>query len=105
MNEERLAALTDCYRDGSLQLTERDKKKPAQFILKPSDIFPWDVFFEGLVLSWQMCDYEGVPKAFQPVKRIPQFVLDGFLNESIPNKLKILATLRSQGFFQRLKSK
>lgn len=105
LNEERLAALSICFRDGTLLLTERDKKKPAQFYLKPTDTFPWEQFLEKLLVAWQLGDYTGVPKAFQPQKRIPQFVIDGFPAEPLPNKLKILATLRSQGYFPTLGNK
>lgn len=104
-NEERLANLTDCYKDGSLLLTERDNKKPAQFTLKSTDIFPWNDFLERLLISWQQADYSDIPAAFQPKKRIPQFVIDAFPKESVPSKLKILATLRSQGFFKPLGNK
>lgn len=98
-NEERLAALSLCFRDGSLLLTGRDAKKPAQFTLKPADNFPWGVFLDKLLVAWQLGDYSDIPLAFRPQKRIPQFVIDGFPNESVPNRLKILATLRSQGYF------
>ena len=98
-NEERLAALSYCFRDGSLLLTERDKKKPAQFTLKPTDVFPWGDYLEKLLVAWQLGDYKDIPLAFQPQKRIPQFVIDAFPAESVQNRLKALATLRSQGYF------
>jgi hypothetical protein len=101
-NEERQAALFCCYRDGSLLLEGKDGKKPASFYLKRDDNFPWDQFLPKLLANWQLSDYKDVPKAFIPQKRIPGFVVDGFLKEPIENQLKILATLRSQGYFPAL---
>ncbi len=101
-NEERQAALFCCYKDGSLLLEEKDGKKPARFFLKRGDIFPWDQFLPKLLANWQLSDYKDVPKAFIPQKRIPEFIIEGFLKESLENQLKILATLRSQGYFPAL---
>ena len=98
-NEERLAALFCCYRDGSLQLEGKDGKKPARFFLKPGDTFPWDQFLPKLLVNWQLSDYNNIPKEFIPQKRIPEFVLEGILKEPLENQLKILATLRKQGYF------
>lgn len=75
------------------------------FTLTPKDIFPWEEFLEKMLVAWQLGDYSDIPLAFQPQKRIPQFVLDGFPRENLQNKLKILATLRSQGFFLPLRGR
>ncbi|WP_407457925.1 hypothetical protein [Fibrobacter sp.] len=104
-NEERRAALFCCYKDGSLLLEEKDGKKPARFFLNRGDTFPWDQFLPKLLANWQLSDYKDVPKAFVPQKRIPEFVIEGFLKEHLENQLKILATLRSQGFFSALPSR
>ena len=101
-NEERLAVLFSCYRDGSLLLDAKDGKKPARFFLKPQDQFPWDQFLPKLLVNWQLSDYKDIPKEFKPQKRIPDFVLEGILKEPIGTQLKILATLRSQGYFSAL---
>ena len=102
MNEERQAALFSCFRDGSLLLEEKDGKKPARFFLKPRDSFPWDQFLPKLLVNWQLSDYKDIPKEFIPQKRIPEFILEGILKEPLENQLKILATLRSQGYFSSL---
>ena len=99
---ERRAVLSACYRDGSLLLSARDFKKPATFVLSPKSLFPWEEFIAKLLIAWQLCDYTDVPQQFRPLKRIPQFVLDGLAAESIENKLRILATLRLQGYFSAL---
>lgn len=101
-NEDRQAALFCCYKDGSLLLDARDNKKPARFYLTPKDSFPWEEFIGKLLIAWQLCDYSDVPMQFRPQKRIPQFVLDGIPEEPLANKLKILATLRKQGYFPAL---
>lgn len=100
--EERQAVLLSCYRDGSLLLEGKDGKKPAQFFMNTSDDFPWGEFIQKMLVAWQLSDYEGVPKEFRPQKRIPQFVLDGITSEPQMNQLKILATLRQQGYFTSL---
>lgn len=99
---ERKAALFACYRDGSMLLDGRDGLKPPRFYLTPQDNFPWGEFLGKLLFAWQLCENEDVPPQFQPRKRIPQFVLDGFGKEPIESKLKILATLRVQGYFAAL---
>ena len=104
-NEERQAALFCCYRDGSLLLDAKDGKKPARFILKPGDKFPWDQFLPKLLVSWQLSDYKDIPKEFKPQKRIPDFVTEGILKEPLENQLKVLATLRAQGYFPPLPSR
>lgn len=43
--KKRLAVLEQCFRDGSLLLSARDGEKPAQFVLKSIDSFPWLAFF------------------------------------------------------------
>ena len=101
-NEERRAMLLGCYRDGSLLLEAKDSKKPARFYLNPKDIFPWDQFLPKLLVNWQLSEFKDVPKEFKPQKRIPEFVIEGFLKETLGNQLKILATLRSQGYFSAL---
>ena len=101
-NEERQAVLFSCYRDGSLLLDAKDGKKPARFFLKQQDKFPWDQFLPKLLVNWQLSDYKDIPREFKPQKRIPDFVLDGILKEPLENQLKILATLRSQGYFPAL---
>lgn len=104
-NEERQAVLLNCYRDGSLLLDAKDGKKPAQFFLKVGDVFPWNQFLPKLLANWQLSDFKDVPKEFIPQKRIPEFVLEGILNEPLENQLKVLATLRKQGYFSALKTK
>ena len=101
-NERRKAAVIACYKDGSLLLDARDNLKPVRFALAPTDIFPWTEFIEKLLAAWQLSDYSDVPEAFKPVKQIPTFVIEGILGEPIPQQLKILATLRSQGYFAPL---
>ena len=104
-NEERQAALSSCYRDGSLLLEAKDGKKPARFTLKPGDLFPWDQFIPKMLVNWQLSEFRDVPREFRPQKRIPDFVLEGLPKESIANQLKVLATLRAQGYFPPLKNK
>jgi len=101
----RQGALASCRRDGSLFIESRDGLKPAQFSLSPADKFPWDQFLPKLLAAWQMGDMEDVPAAFRPQKRIPEFVLEGFSREPLENQLKILSTLRKQGFFPKLPTK
>lgn len=101
-NESRLAALFSCFKDGSLLMDERDGKKPARFLLTAQDEFPWDEFISKLILAWQLSDYSDVPHQFRPQKRIPPFVLEGLPEEPLENKLKVLATLRKQGYFPPL---
>ena len=101
----RQGILTSCYRDGSLVVESRDGLKPAHLSLTPADKFPWDQFLPKLLLAWQLGDMEDVPTAFRPQKRLPDFVLEGFGNEPLENQLKILSTLRKQGFFPKLASK
>lgn len=101
-NEIRQAALFSCFKDGTLLLDARDQKKPARFYLSAKDIFPWDLFISKLIIAWQLGDYSDVPQQFRPQKRLPQFVLDEIENESLSDKLKILATLRKQGYFPAL---
>lgn len=103
--KERRAVLSICYRDGSLLLDSRDFQKPARFTLAPNCLFPWEEFIAKLLIAWQMCDYTDVPPQFRPLKRIPQFVLDRLPAEPIMNKLKVLATLRIQGYFPPLPSR
>ena len=100
--KERQAALLACYRDGTLLLDARDYEKPARFYLTPKDVFPWEQFLAKMLCAWQLGDYSDVPPQFKPQKRIPQFVVDGFPAEQLENKLKILATLRTQGYFPAL---
>ena len=100
--KERQAALLACYKDGSLLLDARDFEKPARFYLAPADVFPWDEFVGKLLCAWQLCDSSDVPPQFKPLKRIPQYVIDGLPAETTANKLKVLATLRSQGYFSAL---
>ncbi|MCF0223210.1 MAG: hypothetical protein HUK20_02990 [Fibrobacter sp.] len=102
-NEERQAALLSCFRNGSLLLQGTDFKKPAQFILKPNDSFPWKDFIQKMIVAWQLGDYSGLPREFTPQKRIPAFVIEDLPKEHIQNQLKVLATLRSQGYFPQLK--
>lgn len=97
--EERQAVLLSCFRDGSLLLEGKDGKKPAQFYMTTDDNFPWSEFIQKMLVAWQLSDYVGVPNEFKPLKRIPQFVIDGIVNEPQINQLKILATLRQQGYF------
>ena len=99
---ERQAALFACYKDGSLLLDSLDYKKPARFTLTQSDVFPWDEFIGKMLYAWQLGDYRDLPQQFRPQKRIPQFVLDGIGKEPTASKLKILATLRQQGYFPTL---
>lgn len=98
-NQERQGALLKCFRDGSLLIDGKDGKKPAQFYLTPKDNFPWGQFIDKMLVAWQLADMEGIPQEFRPLKRIPQFVLDGILKEPQANQMKILATLRQQGYF------
>ena len=100
--KERQAALLACYRDGTLLLDARDYEKPARFYLTPKDVFPWEQFLAKMLYAWQLGDYSDVPPQFKPQKRVPQFVVDGFPAEPLENKLKILATLRTQGYFPAL---
>ena len=100
----RKAAVIACYKDGSLLLDARDNLKPARFTMFPSDNFPWTEFIEKLLAAWQLCDYSDVPEAFKPIKQIPTFVIEGLPNEPVPQQLKVLATLRSQGYFPPLTS-
>ena len=97
--------LFSCFRDGSLLLDAKDGKKPARFYLKPSDLFPWDQFLPKLLVNWQLSDFKDIPKDFRPQKRIPEFVLEGILKEHLETQLKILATLRAQGYFPPLKAR
>lgn len=99
---ERQAALFACYKDGTLLLDSLDYKKPARFTLTQSDVFPWDEFIGKMLYAWQLGDYRDLPQQFRPQKRIPQFVLDGIGKEPTASKLKILATLRQQGYFPTL---
>lgn len=99
---ERQAALFACYKDGSLLLDARDYKKPARFVLTQADNFPWEQFIAKMLYTWQLGEYTDLPQQFRPQKRIPQFVLDGLPAEPLANKLKILATLRQQGYFTAL---
>jgi hypothetical protein len=103
--KERQAALFACYKDGTLLLDARDYHKPSRFYLSTKDTFPWEQFLEKMLCAWQLGDYSDVPPQFRPCKRIPQFVLDGFPAEPLANKLKILAALRTQGFFPALPAK
>lgn len=101
-NKPRKAAVLACYKDGSLLLDARDNLKPARFTMRPSDNFPWTEFIEKLLAAWQLCDYSDVPEAFKPIKQIPPFVIEGLPSEPVPQQLKVLATLRSQGYFTPL---
>lgn len=103
-NERRKAAVLACYKDGSLLLDARDNLKPARFTMFPTDDFPWTQFIAKLLAAWQLCDYSDVPEAFKPIKQIPTFVIEGLPNEPVPQQLKILATLRTQGYFAPLVS-
>lgn len=98
-NKERQASVLQCHKDGSLLMDARDGEKPPRFTLTKEDVFPWEEFLGKLLIAWQLGDYSDVPPQFRPQKRIPQFVLDGFTSEPLPSKLKILATLRQQGYF------
>ena len=104
-NEVRQAVLFSCYWDGSLLLDAKDGKKPARFFLKPHDRFPWDQFLPKLLVNWQLSDYKDIPKEFKPQRRIPDFIIDGILKEPLEIQLKILATLRSQGYFPSLSNR
>ena len=103
-NEARKAAVIACYKNGSLLLDARDNLKPARFIMNPSDNFPWTEFIEKLLAAWQLCDYSDVPDAFKPIKQIPTFVIEGLPLEPISQQLKVLASLRSQGYFAPLQN-
>ncbi len=96
--------LLSCYRDGSLLLDAKDGLKPARFFMSPKDNFPWKEFIQKMLVAWQLGDYTDLPNEFIPLKRIPAFVTDELLNETIPNQLKILATLRQQGYFCSLRA-
>ena len=100
----RKAAVIACYKDGSLLLDARDNLKPARFTMLPSDNFPWTEFIEKLLAAWQLCDYSDVPEAFKPIRQIPTFVIEGLPSEPVSQQLKVLATLRSQGYFAPLTS-
>ena len=100
----RKAAVIACYKDGSLLLDARDNLKPARFTMHPSDIFPWTEFIEKLLAAWQLCDYSDVPEAFKPIKQIPPFVIEGLPREPVPQQLKVLASLRTQGYFAPLQN-
>lgn len=104
-NQERQAVLFSCFRDGSLLLEGKDGKKPARFTLTLQDNFPWAEFIQKMMVAWQLGDYSELPQEFHPQKRIPPFVIDGLLNETLPNQLKVLATLRQQGYFPALCNK
>ena len=99
---ERQGVVFSCHRDGTLVIDATDGLKPASFALASTDVFPWEQFLEKLLVSWQLGDMEDVPIAFRPKKRLPQFVLEGFSREPLVNQLKILSTLRKQGFFPAL---
>ncbi len=101
-NIERQAVLFSCYRDGTLLLEGKDGQKPARFFLTAQDKFPWEEFIKKMLVAWQLGDYSDLPREFQPQKRIPPFVTDGLLSETLPNQLKVLATLRQQGYFPAL---
>ena len=100
----RKAAVIACYKDGSLLLDARDNLKPARFTMHPSDNFPWTEFIEKLLAAWQLCDYSDVPEAFKPIKQIPAFVIEGLPREPVPQQLKVLASLRTQGYFATLQN-
>ena len=104
-NKERHAALFSRFKDGTLLLDARDGLKPARFYLTPADTFPWDGFIAKMLIAWQLGDFTDIPPQFRPQKRIPQFVIDGLPAETTQNKLKILATLRAQGYFTALPAK
>lgn len=104
-NMERQAVLSCCYRDGSLLLEGKDGQKPPRFFMKAGDKFPWDQFIPKLLANWQLSEYKDVPREFKPQKRIPGYVLEGILQETEANQLKVLATLRKQGYFPPLKGK
>lgn len=103
-NEKRQAALYLCFKEGSLLLDARDNLKPARILLKPTDKFPWSEFLEKLFAAWQLGDYEDVPPPFKPQKQIPTFVIEDFFKEKLAQQLKILAVLRTQGYFPPLPS-
>ena len=69
-----------------------------------SDNFPWTEFIEKLLAAWQLCDYSDVPDAFKPIKQIPTFVIEELPLEPVPQQLKVLAALRTQGYFAPLTS-
>lgn len=73
--------------------------------MTPKDNFPWKDFIEKMLVAWQLGDYTDLPNEFKPQKRIPQFVIDGILGESHDNRMKILATLRQQGYFPPLQAR
>lgn len=104
-NIERQAVLFSCYRDGTLLLEGKDGLKPARFFMTPKDNFPWEEFIQKMLVAWQLGEYEDLPREFHPQKRIPPFVTDGLLSETLPNQLKVLATLRQQGYFPALSTK
>ena len=105
LNVARLGILSSCHRDGTLFIESTDGIKPARFVLTPNDKFPWSQFLAKLLIAWQLGDMEDVPAAFRPQKRLPEFVLEGFGREPVQNQLKILSTLRKQGFFPKLSAK
>ena len=72
--------------------------------MHPSDNFPWTEFIEKLLAAWQLCDYSDVPEAFKPIKQSPAFVIEGLPREPVPQKLKVLASLRSQVYFATLQN-
>lgn len=98
-NQERQGTVLQCFRDGALLIEGKDGKKPARFYMTTKDNFPWGNFIQKMLVAWQLSDYEGVPREFRPLKRIPQFVLDNILKETPANQLKVLAALRQQGYF------
>ena len=102
-NRVRHAALFSCNKEGTLTLDARDGEKPPRFTLASGDNFPWDTFIGKLLIAWQIGDYDDIPPQFKPTKRIPSFVTDGLADETTANKLKILSTLRRQGYFPPLK--
>ena len=97
--------LFSCFRDGSLLLEGKDGKKPARFFFTPQDQFPWADFIQKMMVAWQLGDYSELPREFHPQKRIPPFVTDELLNETLPNQMKVLATLRQQGYFPPLQAR
>ena len=102
---QRQGSVFSCHRDGSLVIEARDGLKPARFALTSTDTFPWEQFLQKLLIAWQLGDMEDVPAAFRPKKRLPDFVLEGFAQEPKDNQLKILSTLRKQGYFPALSRK
>lgn len=100
--KKRLAVLEQCFQDGSLLLSARDGEKPAQFMLKSTDSFPWLALFKKLRVFWWTSSHQNIPYAFRLQRRVPEELLTemDFLRE--PELLNALATLRANKYFPPL---